>query len=124
MVAWQRTHSPRVWNPRRPCGTLAAKGSTWHSRQVNRSSRRVKRLRVTLPWGVWQIVQPSIFTAACSKTQGPRFSVWQATQASQLVFRSSGRYAKMVTSSQRRFSNSPPSGTHATRDKHRTAVIL
>ena len=38
--------------------------------------------RDTDPCGVWQIAQPSTFTAACSKRNGPCLSAWQVVQVS------------------------------------------
>ena len=44
-----------------------------------------------LPCGVWHAVQPSTFTAECSNTKGPRFSVWHWVHVSHPLCRKVAR---------------------------------
>ena len=52
----------------------------WHLRQ-RLASRSVSSLALTLPCGVWQVVQPSRM-ASCSNTYGPRWAGWHWRQFS------------------------------------------
>src|SRR5262249_16261143 len=51
-------------------------GSLWHSRQSVNTTGRRSSLAFVDPCGWWHVSQPSTLTTRCSKTQGPRLSVW------------------------------------------------
>src|SRR3954471_16842130 len=52
----------------------------WHSRQIVFTLARFKSRAFGLPCGEWHDTQPSVFTTACSYTNGPAVSVWHLTQ--------------------------------------------
>ena len=68
-----------LWN----VGVDGAPASTlkeWHSRHIRLTWLRLSRRGFDEPCGVWQAAQPSVFTAGCSYTNGPAFSVWHLKQ--------------------------------------------
>src|SRR5215471_18069273 len=68
-----------LWND----GAFGAGASTvnvWHSRQTRFTWLRFSKRGLLDPWGVWQAMQPSVLTGACSHANGPALSVWQLKQ--------------------------------------------
>jgi hypothetical protein len=62
-----------------PC-TVAEETGLWHWLHNVLMFGIFKSRAFGEPCGVWQPTQPSVLTAACSKTNGPRVSVWQRVQ--------------------------------------------
>src|SRR5579862_8470638 len=68
-----------LWNE----GAAGAAESTvnvWHSRQSKFTWLLNNNRGFDDPCGVWQDMQPSVFTGPCSNAKGPALSVWQLKQ--------------------------------------------
>ena len=57
----------------------------WHCRQSRLTLLTFSMCGLAPPWVIWQDEQPSIFTGACSKTNGPCLSAWHLKQTASCV---------------------------------------
>jgi len=80
IIVWQLMQGGRSGEPAFiPC-TVAAETGLWHWLHSWLMLATFSIRGFCDPCGVWQPVQPSPFTAACSNTQGPRVSAWHLVQ--------------------------------------------
>ena len=68
-------------------GAQVAGAPLWHSRQTVKTTGRRSSFAFIEPCGLWQVSQPSTRTGGCSKTNGPRLSMWHLRQGCSLLTR-------------------------------------
>ena len=76
MNVWQVTHGVTVVEPASSPCTPPAESGLWHWLHRVAIDGMFSSRGFCVPCGVWQVVQPSALTGACSNTNGPRTSVW------------------------------------------------